>query len=163
MILEQVSMRSLKTTGGLTRESGMTESQRLVWLLSTPVCAQVNCAMEELTEVSYTTSNQHKDILKVRQERDMADTFEVLEYLTPRNPFGGNSTLHSISSGITADETVNCDCAQQLGNKVLEGMVGKATAQHTFKKKKQVCPLSNSNTINVRDEVIHIDPQLLFQ
>ena len=107
----------------------MTESQRLVWLLSTPACVQVNCAMQELTEVSYTPSDQHKDVSKARQERDMADTLEVLEYLTPRSPFGGNSTLHSIASGITADATVNCDCAQQVGGKVREGMVGKTTAQ----------------------------------
>ena len=48
MIIEQVLMRNLKTIGGLTRGSGMTESQRLVWLLSTPSCAQVNCTMQEL-------------------------------------------------------------------------------------------------------------------
>ena len=59
LIIEQVLMRSLKTTGGLTRGSGMTESQRRVWLLSTPACAQVNSAMQELTEVSYTISDQH--------------------------------------------------------------------------------------------------------
>ena len=82
---------------------------------------------------------------------------------TPRSHFGGNSTLYSIASGITADVTVNCDCAHQVGKRVLEGMVGITTVQHTLKKKDQVCYLSNSNTINVRDEVIHIDPQLLFQ
>ena len=36
MIIEHGLIRSLKATGGLTRWSGMTESQRLVWLLSTP-------------------------------------------------------------------------------------------------------------------------------
>ena len=123
--------------------------------------AQVNCAMQEPTEVSYTTSDQHKDVSKARQERDMAGTLEVLEYLAPISPFGENSTQHSIALGITADATVNCDCAQQVGKKVLEGMVGKTTTQHTFKKKG--IPLGNRNTINVRDEVIHIDPQLLFQ
>ena len=163
MIIEQVLMRSIKTTGGLTRGTGMTESQRLMWLPSTPAYAQVNCTMQELTEVSYTSSGQHKNVSKARQDRDMANTLEVLEYLTPRSHFGGNSTLHSIASGITADATVNCDCAQQVDKKVLEGMVGKTTAQYTFKKKDQVFPLSNSNTIEFIDEVIHIDPKLLFQ
>ena len=121
IIIEQVLMRSLKTTGGITRGSGITESQCLVWLLSTSACVQVNCAMQELTEVSYTTSAQHKDVSKARQERDMVDTLEVLEYLTPRSLFGGNSTMHSIDSGITADAKVNCDSAQQVGKKVLEG------------------------------------------
>ena len=140
MIIVQVLMRSFKTTGGLTRRSGTTELQRLVWLLSTPACAQVNCAMQKLTEVKYTTSDQHKDVSKARQDRYMADTLEVLVYLTPRGPFGRNLTLHSIVSGITADATVNCNCAQQVGGKVLEGMVGNPTAPHTSKKKAQVCP-----------------------
>ena len=163
LIIEQVLMRSLKTTGGLTRGSGMTESQRLVWLLSTPACAQVNCAMQDLTTVTYTSSEQHKDVSNARLERDMSDTLKVLEYMKPRSPFGENPTLHSIASGITADSAVNCDRAQQVGEKIQAGMVVKTIAQHTFKKKDQICPLSNSNTIKVRDEVIHIDSQLLFQ
>ena len=85
MIIEQVLMRSLKTTGGLTRGGGMTESQRLVWLIATPACAQVYCTIQELTEESYTKSDQHKDVSKARQEKDMADTLEVLEYRTRRS------------------------------------------------------------------------------
>ena len=119
----------------------MTESQRLVWLLSAPACPQVNCEMQGLTEVSYTPSDQHRDVSKARQETDMADTLVVLEYLTPRSPFGGNATLYSIASEITADTTVNCDCAQQVGKKVLEGMVGKTTTQNTFKEKRPGMPL----------------------
>ena len=96
-----------------------------MWLLSTPACAQVNYAMQELTEVSYTTNDHYKDVSKALQERDMTDTLDVLGYLSPRSSFGENSTLHSIASGITAKATVNCECAQQVGKKVLEGIVGK--------------------------------------
>ena len=42
LLIEQVLMRSLKTTGGLTRGRGMTETQRLVWLLSSKACSEVN-------------------------------------------------------------------------------------------------------------------------
>ena len=35
LAIEQVLMRSIKSTGGLTRGRGMTETQRLVWMLST--------------------------------------------------------------------------------------------------------------------------------
>ena len=135
MTIEQVLMRSLKTTCDLTRGSGMTESQRLVWLLSTPAGAHVNCAMQELTEVSYTTSHQHNDVSKARQERYMTDTLEIIEYLTPRSPFGVNSTLHSIALRITADATLNCDCT--TGWQEGTGMNGRekhGTAQDTFKK-----------------------------
>ena len=45
LVIEQVIMRSMKTSGGLTRGRGMTETQRLVWLMAHPVCAEVNYAM----------------------------------------------------------------------------------------------------------------------
>ena len=44
-----------------------------------------------------------------------------------------------------------------------DGMEWKTTAQHIFKKEDQVCSLTNSNTINLIAEIIHIDPQLLLQ
>ena len=74
LIIEQVLMRSLKTSGGLTRKRGMTDQQHLTWLLSKPACADVNCAMQRLTGVSYNTGEQNKDITKARQARDWKDT-----------------------------------------------------------------------------------------
>ena len=46
-------MRSVKTKGILTRGRGLTETQRLVWLLSMPACAEVNYALQDLTAVKY--------------------------------------------------------------------------------------------------------------
>ena len=42
-------------------------------------------------------------------------------------------------------------------------MVGKAVVQHSLKTKTQICHLSNTNTIKIRDEVIHMNSQLLFK
>ena len=50
-----------------------------------------------------------------------------------------NLTLHCIASGFTDDATVNGDGAQQVGKKVLEGMVGKTTA-HTHSRKNPDLP-----------------------
>ena len=46
LVIEQVLMRSLKTSGGLTRGRGMTELQQIIWILSTPACAKVNLSMQ---------------------------------------------------------------------------------------------------------------------
>jgi len=46
LAIKQVLMRSVKTCSGLTRGRGMSESQRLNWLLSTPACADVNNAIQ---------------------------------------------------------------------------------------------------------------------
>ena len=70
-------MRSIKSSGGLTRGRGMTEQQRLVWSLSMPACAEVNRVMQELTGVSYNSGEQNKDITVARQTRDWKDTHKI--------------------------------------------------------------------------------------
>ena len=62
LVIEQVLMKSMTTSGGLTRGRGMTEQQRLIWLLSMLVCAEINRALLDLTGVSYSTGEQTKDI-----------------------------------------------------------------------------------------------------
>ncbi len=104
LVIEQVLiMRSVKTSGGLTRGRGMTETQRSVWLLSRPACAEVNYCMQEFAGTSYKTSEQHKDLGKARQKRDVKDTIEILGFLAERSPFDSDPSLRSIASGVIAD------------------------------------------------------------
>ena len=86
-VIEQVLMRSMKTSGSLTRGRDMTEQQWLIWLLSMPVCAEINHAMLDLTGVSYSTGEQNKDISESRKNRDMKDTKTLLNALAEQNPF----------------------------------------------------------------------------
>ena len=53
-------MRSLKSTGGLTRGSGMIAVQRAIWILSEPICSKYGLVMEENTGVLYISSEQHQ-------------------------------------------------------------------------------------------------------
>ena len=46
LVIEQTLMRSLKSVGGLTRGSGMTDMQRAIWILSRPATSEVNEAMQ---------------------------------------------------------------------------------------------------------------------
>ena len=41
-VIEQCLMRNLKTSGGLTHGSGMSEEQHSVWTLSMPLCASAH-------------------------------------------------------------------------------------------------------------------------
>ena len=45
VVIEQCLMRSLKTTGGLTRGRGFSETQPLLWGLAMPACAEINSSM----------------------------------------------------------------------------------------------------------------------
>ena len=64
MLIEQTLMQSLKTSGGLTRGRGMDEIQCLIWIMSKPAFSEVNDVIQNLTSVSYTTSDQHKAVEK---------------------------------------------------------------------------------------------------
>ena len=116
-------MRSLKSTGGLTRRSGMTERQRLTWLLSMPACAETNLAMQELTGIKNNPSEQNKDMTNSRQTRDMSDTVKVLDALMDgKNPFAQEPGLRNIINGVNAEDKVDVDKAREKGVKILSSI-----------------------------------------
>ena len=69
MVIEQEYMRGFKTSGGLTRGEGMTESERSIWILSRPTCLTINIQMHHLTRVEYSSSEQHMEMCILRQTR----------------------------------------------------------------------------------------------
>ena len=73
LVIEQVLMRSVKTTGGLTRGRGLTEAQRNQWLLSMPACSEYNNAMQEFAGISFHCNEQHVENSCARKERDEED------------------------------------------------------------------------------------------
>ena len=93
LVIEQVLMRSLKTTGGMTRERGMTELQRSVGLLSTPACAKINHSMQEVTGVKYEASDQHKETTQARLAKDFKDSVNIMKYIFARNLFDNQKEL----------------------------------------------------------------------
>ncbi|CAC5372537.1 unnamed protein product [Mytilus coruscus] len=135
LTIEQILMRSVKSSGGLTRGRGMGESQRAQWILSMPACADYNSAMQDLTGVGYCTSDQHKETTRARKERDRVDTLAIREYLSERNPLTNDVSLRNIKTGVQAEPDVNVDKAE------------------TKPKSK-----SDSDFLNT-----DIDPQLMFQ
>ena len=105
-------MRSLKTSGGLTRGRGMTE-------------AQVNGAMQNLTDIVNNTSQPHKEATKARRERDHKDAHEIVTFLSLRDPFSADPSLRSITTGIVAEDNVNDDKEKEVGEKILSSLTGK--------------------------------------
>ena len=156
LVIEQVLMRSVKTTGGLT------ETQSIVWLLSMPACAEVNCALQDLIAVTYNTSDQHKEATRARQERDSKDTEELLKFLQIRNPFTDDRCLRSISTGVTADNEVIVDKANEIGSQILESMIEESILCYTFRSKQQTITLNDKTCVKFNEDV-KVDSQLLFQ
>ena len=158
LIIEQVLMRSTKTRG-----KGMPENQRLVWVLSMPVCVSINDTMQKFIGVSYETSDQHTDVSAARQARDVSDTVDLIDYLNERDPFVQNDSLFNISNGMTAQERANIEKAREIAVKIVESMAGKSTDEFTFRKANQAVTVGSRSTVKIKGEHVNIDPQLLFQ
>jgi hypothetical protein len=165
LMIEQMLMRSVKSSGGLTRGRGMSEFQRALWLLSMPACGDISSAMQEATDMEFFTSEQHTESTTARMKRDDKDMKELLKYMLPRNPFTFNlaMSLRSISTGVTADPTTNVDRAKDIGLSIVESMVGKAVSEFKFKKKDQAVTMDVKRCARVDGERLQVDPQLLFQ
>lgn len=156
-------MRSVKSSGGLTRGRGLSENQRSQWLLSMPACAEVTNAINEFTGVAYTTSEQHKEAENSRMERDKKDIVSMLRFLKDRDPFGELPSLRNIETGVTADSKVNLDSAIEVGEKIIESMSGQSISTYSFKRSQQVVTLNSKNLKKIDEEPIFVDTQLLFK
>ena len=156
-------MRSMKTSGGLTRCRGRIKTQRLVWLIAHPVCAEVNNAMQQLDGVQYNTSEQHKVLTTVRQGKDMADSCEILEFLESGNPFSDNCSFRSIATGINAGISVNVDTAKKCRREDLSINGAAKSVEPQLQENNTKLSHSVLQLSKVNNETIQIDPQLLFQ
>ena len=142
LVIDQVLMRSVKSTGGLTRGRGMSESQRAHWLLlSMHVCSDFNNVMQEFTYKAFESSDQHKDSNKSRLARDNEDRSTFLQFLRERTPFTYEPTLRNIETGVVANEGVNVDQAKRIGNAVLELVEDQNALSFTFKKSNKAVTL----------------------
>ena len=109
MTIEQVLMRAMKTSGGLTRGRGMTESVVSRWVLGMPGCTEITQHFEAFCGVIFTTSEQHVELGMSRQVRDNKDVDTLLQWLMVHSPMTSSKELISIATGVVADNTINCD------------------------------------------------------
>jgi len=163
LMIEQVLMRNLKTSGGLTRGRGMTEQQRVTWLLSMPASAEINRTMQEFTGVNYNSGEQNKDMTDARKERDKTDTSKILSALADHSPFSSDPHLRNIMNGVHGDSSVNVDDAKTVGEKVLSSMTCESPLEYTFKKANHAVTLATKSAIKIDNEHVQVYPQLLFQ
>ena len=112
-------MASLKNAGGgLTRRRGMTEMNRLIWVLSRPICASVDEKLKELTGVYYKTSEQHFKLSPSRLTRDCSDMRLMDDYIEERRLFVNSCSpdLVNIANGLKSSNNVSVHEAKSIGD-----------------------------------------------
>ena len=87
-----------------------------------PACAEINAAMQNLTEIGFSTSKQHKEMSLSRLKRDEKDAKAVLSYLQDRSPFSSNISLRNISTGVLAQASANVESTESIGKAILSCM-----------------------------------------
>ena len=165
LVIEQTLMRSLKSTGGLTRGSGMTEHQRAIWTMSAPISSEYNYSMQHFNNTVYATSERHKEATATQMERDKADLPTLATKLEQYSPFSDMSeetTLRNIITGINADEDVNFQDLFDLGRDTVKQMGGQSVFSYLYKRTNKVKTLASARAIKVTNDR-SIDPALLFQ
>ena len=134
----------------------------LLWLLSMPACGEVHKALKKMTGLTSTDEEVvHKDLSQARIKRDPNDLQTVMSYLEERKPSARNSKeLHSLSSGIIGEGSVNVDSARAVGDSIIDFRVGKSVSQHKFVKKQQVSNRASSVYAAFEGQKIEINPHL---
>ena len=79
----------------------MSKEQRNVnvWTLSMPLCASAHQAIQELTNTTSKSGEQHTEIGPSRISRDWKNTRLVAEFLQGRNPFEYGDVFCNIANG----------------------------------------------------------------
>ncbi len=166
IFIEQVLIAGIKSTGGgLTRGRGFNESTRLLFLLSRPACAEVSQSIFEIAGFSSNTGDGHRDMAASRIRRDMSDIQKLLQVFVERGPIHTTSDkLESLSTGLVAEESVNADDAQRVGNKIITSMVDHSVAEYKVSQKNQENTLDTAAYVkSASGERIEMDPQRLYQ
>ena len=157
-------MRILKTSGGMTHGRGISDSTLTKWVHALPHCVPLCDALEKFTGVHTVTSEQHKDLRTSTQAKYKKDYDAFVQWLQAHPPFAGYQPdrLVSISTGVVADASVNCDNAVQIGQAAAFKIAGKQFTEVTLHRNDRVKTMGDKNSINIRGQATVLNPTLFF-
>ena len=97
----------------------ITESVRLLWVLSGHKCTEVHAAMTELSESKHTANEQHVELGTSRKSRDFIDLVKIIQWLLTFNLLVLTySNLKCLQSGLGSSkekDKVKCEDAETIG------------------------------------------------
>ena len=145
MTIEQVLIRAIKTSGGLTRGRGISESTLAQWVLALPLCVPMCNALDKFACINPGTSELHKEHQ------------ELLPSSTP-SLCDTKYTLVTIATGIVANETINCEEAAHHGSIAMQHTVGKAFVGIKLRRNDKVKSIAAmTNTVMIRNEEVTVN------
>ena len=126
----------------------MSESVIMLWIRSMHACGTVPQAMASLTENTHSTSCQHKELGISRIKWYNNDLQNIRKWFEEVQPFNENrEELFSLSAGLTANESVDCDDVEAIGQRIQEKMDGQNFVKCSIKRSDHVKTLGSMKNI----------------
>src|SRR6218665_2881329 len=94
-----------------------------------------NAGMQEFTSLSYSTSEQHKELTSARMSRDLLDLQKISSKLIGCSPFSPELSLRNIVNGVVAHELVSVHENEEVARAIMHNMIGKPVFTFTFRRK----------------------------
>lgn len=164
MTIEQVLMRAISSCGGLSRGRGISDGTLARWIAGMPTAVDVCHQIEQFCEVSFSTSDQHVDTTNSRIRRDDSDLQKFSEWFQCHDPFPEIKSLMSISTGVIADESINCHKAFEKGTASMKTIEGKNFKELQLSRKNRVVPLrAMKATAKINGESAPISLDTIFR
>lgn len=164
MTIEQTLMRSMKSTGGLTRGRGVSDSVLSKWILGTTATHDICTSLEQFSGVQFFSTEQHVDFREARQKRDLADVAKLTLWLENHPPFPVVEDIMSLETGVIGEGNINCYNAISVGKRAMAEVVGKCFSDVKLSRKNKALPLACVNcSIKINNDVSLVDPHLLFK
>ena len=117
--------------------------------MSMPVAAMYNMAMPDLNNLTYTTSDQHKETTDAHLNRDIHDLAKINSRLIPFTAFSEDRSIRNIVTGIKAPFDTNVHEYKTVGMNIINIMVSQAAFQYSFKCKNRANTLGNSSSVPI--------------
>ena len=132
------------------------------WSMSSPITSEYNVAMQEFTNISYTTTEQHKESTEARKKGDAVDLEEINSKLEAWSPFSPDDSLRNVVTGAVAEAAVNVHEFESVGCRIIHKMKGQPAFTFSFSRKDKAGTLGHQSTIKIAADRT-IDSALLFQ
>ena len=91
--------------------------------------------MQDFNNLTYTTSDQHKEATDARLNRNIDDLDKINSRLIPFTPFSDDRSLRNIVTGIEAPSDTNVHKYKAVGINIINTMVSQAAFQYYFELK----------------------------
>lgn len=120
--------------------------------------------LEDYCRFKPANSEQHVDLTKGKIDRSNLNISKFLYWSTEHDLFLEDRPLMSLSTGIIANEKINCHLAFKKGLKAIQSVVGKNASNISLFTIHKLKPLSMAqNAAHINGNFPKIDPYFLFQ